>query len=99
MTYRDKIEHGVVAAVLLGIGILAGYPLAGAVAGVALFAGREHAAAVWNLRFYEGWMKQPRWKCELEALKFWKWRPDNFFDFLVPAAVSVLGYVACMEVC
>lgn len=91
MTYRDKIEHSVIAAALLGIGILAGHPIAGASAGVALFVGREHAAAVWNLRTNEGYRLRPRIEGEIEALKFWKWRPDNFLDLLAPAVTSVVG--------
>lgn len=91
MTIRDKIEHSVVAAILLGIGILAGYPIAGAAAGIAFFAGREHAAAVWNLRENEGYKIYPRIEAEMEALKFWQWRPDNFLDWLAPSVTSVVG--------
>lgn len=95
MTYRDKIEHIVVAAAFLAGGILLGHPEAGAAAGIAVFIGREHAAAVWNLQTNEGWGKpKPRIYAEIEALKFWKWRPDNLFDLVAPTVGNIAGYVA-----
>lgn len=91
---NDKIQHILISAVISVIGAVAGYPVAGAAAAIGFFFGREHAAAVWNLRFNEGWMSRPRLECELEGLKMWKWRKDNLWDFLVtvPPAVVVAGY-------
>ena len=93
----DKIEHAIVSlgCFLAGVALEPYHPgaaLGGAALGAGIFIGREHGAAAWNLRFNEGWMGESHLATDIEALKFWKWRLDNFFDMLVPVVANAVAY-------
>lgn len=96
MKYLDKIQHAAISIVIVVIAYLifdnAYY---GAVAAIAGFFGREHAAAVWYRRqqvnFAETYLKS-----DLACLKIWAWRLDNQLDFYVSFVAAPVAYLLMM---